>query len=123
MVFEPCVLISPTRPFPPMGIRHMVRHCVTSSIGGHSGRDPFPLFPFFPGHDRPTRAGSDDDRQDVGEAQEVQRLPRTHPQRPQRLPGKEATVLPTLLLPVQRRVARNPVRNKGTHCCKSNIDL
>lgn len=47
------------------------------------------------------RVGSDHHRHDAGAAEEVQRASGPDPQRSQQLPGEEASLLPTVLLPVQ----------------------
>lgn len=47
------------------------------------------------------RVGSDSHRQDAGEAKKVQRASGDDPQRSQYLPGEEASLFPSVLLPIQ----------------------
>ena len=64
---------------------------------------------------RQTRAGCGGHWQDAGETQEVQRTAGAHPEGTQRVSGEETSVLPSLLLPLQRRAAWDPVRDQRSN--------
>ena len=52
-------------------------------------------------------------RQDSRETRQVQRTARADPEGSERLPREEAALLRPVLLPLQRRAARDPVRDEG----------